>query len=200
MIEIEKTFFLTDEEEKRLLQGAEFMGEKVIRDVYYDNGNFDVMTKDRWLRERNGKFELKIPATKQESVGKRDLDRYEEITDEDRIRKILGVKNTGSLREDLESGGFSSIATITTTRHSYKKDGFTIDLDSVDFDSNYRVAEIELMVKNEDEIEGASNRIIAFAKASGLKLDPTHGKLVEYLRRNNQKIYRVLTEAGVVWH
>lgn len=200
MIEIEKTFFLTDKEEKRLLEGAEFMGEKVMKDVYYDNNNFDVMTKDRWLRERNGKFELKIPAVKQKSVGKRDLDQYEEITDEEKIRKILGVKNTGSLRENLESGGFSPVATIITTRRTYEKDNFTIDLDSVDFDTNYRVAEIELMVEKEDEIEGASNRIIAFAKTMGLKLDPTHGKLVEYLRRNHQKIYQTLIEAGVVWH
>ena len=200
MIEIEKTFFLTDEEEKRLLEGAEFIGEKAMKDVYYDNGKFDIMTRDQWLRERNGTFEVKVPAPTQTPIRGREIDKYEEITEEDRIREILGIKRETTLSEDLKNNGFSPVAAIVTTRRTYRKDIFTIDLDSVDFDPDFRVAEIELMVENNDQVEEASDKILAFAKAMKLKSSPTHGKLVEYLRRNNPKIYQILIKAGVVWH
>lgn len=201
MFEIEKSFFLTEETEKRLLEGARFINKQVIKDVYCDNNNHDITTKDMWLRKRDGRWELKIPAAKRESASKRVLDRYEEISSEDRMRKILGLKSNGSLDEDLENGGFFPVATITTTRSKYEESGFTIDIDEVDFDPAYRIGEIELMVEEESRIESASQKILKFAEAKGMNLNSLPfrgGKVQEYLRRNNPKLYATLSEAGVV--
>ncbi|MBI2514747.1 CYTH domain-containing protein [Candidatus Wolfebacteria bacterium] len=201
MIEVEKSFLLDEKTEKRLMGGAEFISKEIIKDIYYDNDNHDITTKDRWLRKRDGKWELKIPAVKQEPVSKRVLDRYEEITSEDRIQEVLKLEANGALDENLEANGFFPIVAITTTRSKYKKSDFIIDIDEVDFDPNYRVGEIELIVEDESQIEAASKKILEFVKASGLNLNylPLRGgKVQEYLRRNNPKLYADLIEAGVV--
>ena len=61
MIEVEKKFILTTEQEKSLIEGADFLGEKKFTDIYYDDEDFSLTKKDLWLRNREGRFELKIP-------------------------------------------------------------------------------------------------------------------------------------------
>ena len=61
MIEVEKKFQITNAQRDRLLEGAEFVYKKDIRDTYFDRG-VELCTKDLWLRERDGRFELKYPA------------------------------------------------------------------------------------------------------------------------------------------
>ena len=61
MIEIEKKFILTPEQEQALIKGADFIEEKEFTDIYYDDKILSLTTKDIWLRERAGKFELKVP-------------------------------------------------------------------------------------------------------------------------------------------
>ena len=58
MIEVEKKFQITNAQRDRLLEGAEFVYKKDIRDTYFDRG-VELCTKDLWLRERDGRFELK---------------------------------------------------------------------------------------------------------------------------------------------
>jgi adenylate cyclase class IV len=90
MIEVEKKFKLTEDNKRKLIEGAEFLGEKIQTDSYFDTANFDLARKDMWFRNRNGKFELKTPLSnlpKKERVS----DQYVEIEDENEIARILGI-------------------------------------------------------------------------------------------------------------
>ena len=91
MIEVEKGFILTPEQEKNLIEGTEFLGEKINTDVGYDDLHFSLTRKDIWLRSRNGKFELKIPMNT--SIEERTSDQYEEIENENDILKYFGGQN-----------------------------------------------------------------------------------------------------------
>ena len=50
MIEVERKFTVGGDDEKRLLEGADFLLEKTLMDVYYDTPDYALSTKDMWLR------------------------------------------------------------------------------------------------------------------------------------------------------
>ena len=120
MIEVEQRFKLNLEERARLLQGAEFLKEKSFTDVYYDSSTYSLTTKDRWLRLRGDKFELKVPVY--EGKGRKGMDQYHEITAPDKIAEAVGITIVGGLKEGLSSNGYIPFASIKTIRqHSQKK-------------------------------------------------------------------------------
>ena len=194
MIEVEKKFILTKEQEKKLIEGAEFLGEKQFTDVYYDDADFSLTTKDIWLRERSGKFELKLPMN--ESPENRVSDQYRELDVEDDILAHFGARGI-SVKDFLTQKGYMPFCEITTTRRKYKKEGFSIDLDSMDF--GYTIAEIECMVESEENLKDVSDSIITFAEkyhvaSAGVK----YGKVVEYLKRNNPKHFQAIVDAKLL--
>ena len=200
MIEIEKKFILTDAQRKKMLENAEFLGEKTFTDVYYDTPEYTLTKNDIWLRTRNGKFELKLPLQKN---GYGLTNQYHEIEGEEKIRQIFGIVPRGSFLEDIQSFGYASFGKFKTTRREYKKEKFTIDLDEVDYgDFKYSVAEIELLIENEKEIKKANNEILAFADLMGLSSPAggknLRGKMSKYLFRHKPKHYKALVDAGVV--
>ncbi|HLD88804.1 MAG TPA: hypothetical protein VI894_01210 [Candidatus Nanoarchaeia archaeon] len=88
------------------------------------------------MRERNGKFELKV------SLNKGAVDQYDEIDDENKMREILKLQNTGDLKQDLKTEGYASYCIFNTIRSKYRKDSFTLDLDFVDYgDFTYNIGE-----------------------------------------------------------
>ena len=107
----------------------------------------------------------------------------------------LGFDPEKPLVESLESNGYKPFATITTNRKKYSKDGFAIDVDSATF--GYEIIEIELMVEEESEMEGATKRILEFAQSLGLTEGVVRGKISEYLYRFNPEHHKVLLDAGV---
>ena len=196
MIEIEKKFALTKENSDKLIKDAAFLSERVFTDTYYDNDKYELTTKDTWLRMREGKFELKIPLKENKE---RIVDQYTEIEDENEIRKALKIPKEKELTEDLQKAGYKEFCTCKTTRRKYKKETFTIDLDMVEYDGyTYHIGEIELMAENETQAKEALNKIIAFAKKHKISFMPVRGKVVEFLRLNNQDHYKALVKAGVV--
>src|SRR5579864_1260452 len=90
MIEVEKKFILTPDQEKKLIEGAEFVVEKQFTDIYYDDKDFSLTTKDIWLRERDSKYELKLPMNK--SSERRVVDQYRELDVEDDILAHFGAQ------------------------------------------------------------------------------------------------------------
>ena len=191
MIEVEKKFILTPEQEKSLIEGAEFLGEKQFTDIYYDDNNFSLTKKDIWLRERGSKFELKLPMN--ESLEKRVADQYRELDVEDDILDHFGV-NGINIKDFLIQKNYLPFCTITTTRRKYKKDGFVIDLDGMDF--GYTLAEIELMIESESKIQEATQSIIQFAKKHNIDTNLVMGgKVMEYLRRKNPVHFHALIDA-----
>lgn len=199
MIEVEKKFLFTPEQESQLLEGAVFFGEKILIDVYYDADAFALTSKDWWLRTRDGRFELKIALP---HAGGFAGDIYDEVEDELRIREILKLTRDGDLRAALEAAGYHVFARCQTTRRKYEKDGFHIDCDVATFpdvsDFTHRIAEIELMVYDDSMIGAAGARIAKFAELYGLSFGSHHGKIVEYLFRFRPEHYAALVRAGVV--
>lgn len=194
MIEVEKKFLLKKRGEERLIENAEFVKELVLTDTYYDTKDYSLSKRNTWLRARNGHFELKIPL---QDISRSNeeasfVDQYDEIRTEEEIRKALGISSNKILSKDLEISGYHPFTTFTTTRKRYKKEGFTIDLDIVNY--GYNVTEIELMVKNNSEVEEATKKIIAFAKKQKLTIAPVKGKVLEWMKRNNPANYQIITD------
>ncbi len=191
MIEVEKKFLLSGKDEERLLQGAEFVAEKILADVYYDTADWALTRSDRWLRTRNGWFELKMPVAPLHE--ERVTNQYEEWEDEALIKKALEFAEEGLLAEILPRRGHAPFAVITTTRREYKKEGFTIDLNV--FDYGYGLAEIELLVPAAGERAAAEKKILAFAERHGLGSEKVRGNVIEYLRRNSPEHFHALEAA-----
>ena len=196
MIEVEKKFILNEKDKERLTKDAEFLGERVFTNIYYDTQDFSLTANHKWLRCREGRFELKIPL----HVGlERLADQYDELEDEPKIREVLDLPTGGSFVDDLAKAGFSPFCSYKTTRRKYKKEPFIIDLDTVDFqDFTYNIGEIELMVRKKSEIESAIKKIITFAEEQKLTPVPVRGKVAEYLKRFRPNHYQALVQAKVV--
>lgn len=194
MIEVEKKFILKTGDEEKLTNGATFLQEIEMRDVYYDTAENTLSRADTWLRERNGSWELKVPLNTGPS-GERIADQYRELTDEKEIAAFLHLDLTAPLSGSLAEQGYGIIAPITTRRRKYQRDGFTIDIDVMDF--RYEIAEVEAMVETEDQMPSAVQRILDFAGSIGLATAPVRGKVLEYIHRKRPEHYRQLLDSGV---
>ena len=196
MIEVEKKFILNEQDKERLTKEAQFLNERVFTDIYYDTEIFSLTTKDKWLRSRECRFELKLPLHKGVD---RLADQYDELEDEQKIRKALNLPSNGNLADDLAKAGYFPFCTCKTTRSKYKKEQFIIDIDIVNFqDFIYNIVEIEMMVKEKSEIEKAIEKIMYFAKSQNLTIAPVRGKVTEYLKRTKPNHYQALIQAKVV--
>lgn len=196
MFEVEKKYVVNERQKERLIEGAEFLGEKIIVDEYFDTKEYNLTLNDMWLRCRNGTFEIKLP------MGKNDrglANRYQEVEGEDRIRQIFAINPERSFREDIKSFGYETFARCSTTRRKYKKDKFIIVLDKADFgDFKFSISEIELMVEDAGEMQKASKEIAEFGKKQGLVDKNSQGKIIEYLKAKKPKHYKALVEGRVV--
>lgn len=193
MIEIEKKFTLKEGDRERLLKNAEFVKKQVVNDTYYDTKNYSLAKKDWWLRLRNGGFELKVSFRIPSEKEKYAPTQYREFETDEEIKKALGIVSQKSLEEALKEAGYQKAFSLMTIREKYKKEGFTIDLDSVDY--GYELAEIELMVEDENQINEAGERIRIFAERQGLSSEATRGKVLEYMKRFQPTQYEELIEA-----
>ncbi|MFZ6015425.1 MAG: CYTH domain-containing protein [Patescibacteria group bacterium] len=197
MFEIEKKFHLTETQRQNLLDGAEFIGVKQMTDVYFDTPSYKLTTKDMWLRKRDDVFELKVALPGHDM---RVINQYDEITQDDAIREKLNIQKQASLDEDLIASGYMPFVSCHTTRRKYKKDGFNIDIDHVDYDSSfdYELAEIEVTFESEADKPQAIKSILDFAKAHHLTDEPIRGKVVEYLIQERPEHYKALVDSGVI--
>lgn len=196
--EVERKFTLTDEQQLSLLTGSKFLGIKEIVDIYYDDVNFSLTTKDWWLRQRDGEWELKIPMN-QLPHHIRTLDRYQEITDTERIMLALDLNTHRNLFDELKKSSIAPFCIAPTRRAKYTKDGFNIDIDEANFQEfTYRVAEIELVVNSEADMNKAAQEILDFAAQQGLTVTYVRGKIIEYLFRQKPDHFQALIKAGIV--
>ena len=195
MIEVEKNFDISPSDKERLIKESQFLGKKVFTDIYYDTTDYRLTRKDRWLRQRNNKWELKIPFA-QKYANERITDQYYELENEKEIAKALEINFTESFSEAVKRSGFFPLATITTTRETYQKEDFRIDFDEMDF--GFSALEVELLVVSESEVPLAEKRILEFAKNHGLKDNKVRAKVIEYLFRNNLDHYNMLVATGII--
>jgi len=196
VIEVEKKFLLSDDEQRELLDGATLTIAKDITDKYFDDELHSLTKADRWLRERDESFELKLPlAITSDKAAV--TNQYHELEDEPSIREALSLEIKGeSLDADIVDAGFSVFCLCRTMRHSYKKDDFKIDVDTVTYggsDFTYTIVEIEKMVGTEAEVQAAEDSIIAFAKTYNLPTDRSiPGKVIAFLKVENPTHYEEL--------
>jgi len=197
MFEVEKKFKLSEDEEKKLLEGAEFVSEKTFTDVYFDTDEYALSKNDMWLRKRGEQFELKIPM--HDSEGRKRVQRYQEIEGEEKIREIFAIAPISDFETDIGSLGYKAFCTCITTRRKFTKEGFIIDIDLVNYvDFSYGIAEIELLVEKKDQMKKAAEKIEQFATKNGLEKIYVRGKVLEYLFRKKPEHFAALLEAGVV--
>src|SRR3989344_6661423 len=105
MIEIEKKFRLTREVESALLKGATFLRTKIFTDTYFDTPKLGLIHSDRWLRARDGVFELKTPMHAGGGLTKDSIAQYDEITDPKKIRSLIGLKQLAQLAQVFAKAG-----------------------------------------------------------------------------------------------
>ena len=162
--EIERKFTLprdsveTFEEDLRKA-GFYFVSKKTFRDKYYDvKGSFQLLHNDWWLRDRDGRTELKIPLKGVERRGVTDCYEEIEVFDiiRDRICQSLEVKEDctnliSTLPELLEAIDGFCFADITTTRRKYAMGCVTVDIDETD--RGKRLGEIEIMYERGEYVE-----------------------------------------------
>ncbi len=178
MIEVEKKFQPTAEELLRLLEGTEFVGEKVLHDVYYDYPDYSLFKKDVRFRNRNGSFELKVG--QKSGVA-------EEIEHEDRIKKYF---NTELSLPDFISQNMIPFIDYSTKRKKYIKGEFTIDVDELSY--GFNLIEIELLINDESQINEAEQRIIQFAESFNIKPVSSLLKRNMYLKLVKPELYKQL--------
>lgn len=196
MIEIEKKFVIDNNKKNQLISGAEFLYKKVFTDTYYDTSDFSLTSKDVWLRLRDNNFELKIPASISD---KSFINQYKELTDEDLIKEHLNLQGSGSTNQMLADKKYNPFCILTTTRERFKRDLFSIDIDTVMADGfNYSIAEIELMVEKESDMKSALNQITLFMEQNNISESSVRGKVIEYLRQKNPNHYNALLSAGII--
>lgn len=194
-IEVEKPFIATENQIKNLVDGATLQeSNKAHIDRYYDTIDYSLARKLMFLRKRNKGYELKVPQQKVLSDKKR-VRLYKEFHFDEEIYQHLDMVAQGSLEEDLLENGYRLIAEYTTFRTTYKRGEFNICLDETDF--GIQIVEIELIVEDPAEIEEAANKILKLAHDCRLDQPLKTGKLVEYLKRHDQKCWQIVIDAGI---
>lgn len=196
MIEVEKKFHATEQQLTLLLEGAEQLYEKENIDIFFDLPDYTLTKKWMWLRERNGRMELKS-ATHPPLDGKL-CETFNEFETDEEIREQLELPTVSeSLLDQLLRLGYSPFAALHTHRKAFRNDKFVIDVDhTTGPEFEYDVVEIEQMVESEDEVKRASDEIDAFAESKGLATTHVNGKLLEFIERMNPEQFQILIETG----
>ena len=189
MIEVEKKFAASELDIERITKDAEFIGDTVNKDTYYDREGFPLVKNNMFLRKRNGKFELKLYVAEEGST----VDKYLELEYDEAIKTKLNIGADKNISEYLAENEYFPFGSWETKRRRFKKDGFTIDIDSVDFGHN--VVEIELMVEEGGDTQQAARRILNFANSMDLKKDIQEGKAMVFIKRINPTAYEEIKAA-----
>ena len=180
----------------KVLADAEFLGRWDYTDTYLDTVTFALTIQDIWLRSRGALFQLKVPIRKNLTDNKRLASYYDQLDTEEDIRKQLNLAPDGSLAEDIEAAGYVPCAAFTTTRSKYRKEGFILDDDFMDFD--YRMLKIRREEDEGEQNEAAEKKIMDFAGRYKLVEVPLRQKVIECIRRFSPTHYNSLATAGLV--
>ncbi len=178
MIEVEKKFKPSTEQLNAMTQGAEFLGEKILHDVYYDYPDYRMFKNGTRLRNRNGEWELKVGSGGGVA---------EELETEEEIKNFLNIQVPLA---DFINENMKPFIDYTTKRKKYKNGEFEICVDELDF--GLSVVEVELMVANVDDVQNAKDKIIEFGKSFGLDEASAIVKRTAYFQARRPDLYQEL--------
>jgi adenylate cyclase class IV len=192
-IEVEKDVVITDDTLQKIESIADSKKEATIIDTYYDSTDYSLTTKDWWLRNRDNRFELKLPV---KSSG--DFMNYSELETDGEIIQALDLEGTPISEEMLKKNNLAPFCTITTKRTTYNIGDIHVVHDVVDLDGNKFIkAEIEMMIEDPEKTDIAQERINEFLSSYGITGAPKYGKVLEYLKIKNPEHFEALRKAGV---
>lgn len=205
-MEVECRFLLNAESEARLLAGAKLIETSRFVVEFLDTPEWKLAYANRWLKRKNGKYELKLP------LKNRDADKsphlatiFHEETDKRVILTQLNLPEEEDFEAALTRANIRPFASIQTVRTSYQKGQFRLDLDQAQFPLlktgetiHYAVAEVEITGVAESEAIQAKEEIIHFAEQHTLEVSDTRGKLMEYVFRNYPDVYLEFVKRGII--
>lgn len=195
MIEVEIKIQVTKEQKERLISDAKYIASEQFIDEYFDTPAFALTTKGYWLRKRNNKFELKMPANAARTFNIHKNIAMQEITDPTEIAQFLNLNKKNNLDSELMRKDYRMLYRFTNYRSKYAYANFIIDFDTADFgDLIYTVCEIETFVKQENQAEQALRDLYNFAKSFGIDTTKAEGKLGYYIKRKNPAHYSALLQ------
>jgi len=200
VIEVEVKCQLSPEQERKLLEQATFISQETLADVYYDLPTFALLGRDWYLRTRNERFLLKVPAAEKGclAAAPKNMPRHE-FEDEAVIAKALALAVDGqSLSHALKAAGYEPFFSYTHLRRKYKSGDIVIDLDRMDFgDFSIDKCEFELMVEAPAMVAAAHQRLCDFAKQFGISTDQPVGKMVllGLIKRVKPELYQRIEAA-----
>ena len=221
---IERKFYPSKESPKFFESLAHSITSKIFTDIYYDTVDHKLTTRDIWLRKRDQIYELKFPFKEQTTnvnvekvLG---VDRYNEITDSNKIAQTLvDIPNIAFIKPPTENSFefFLSVnkiklfANIRTnrTRYMMKVDigqnlmvDINVDYDKVEYIcneknkviGNYEIAEIELVSVSRtalDNIMSSDEVMSKILEKFGINTNTTvRGKELEYLFVHHPEHYK----------
>lgn len=227
VLEVEEKFSLMDrnmaELEDRLRELGFRASEQVsMVDWYFDNGNYDLLRQDCWLRWRetavDGQWQLKRGQVKQSTTTV-----YQEIEGVQAVELACSLlpqrAEAGQGRPTINCDhpipllpfpnlGLTPFARIVTQRSSWKVAAgkfrdLTVDLDATDF--GYTVGEVEAVVEDKDATTSARKLVQArklvhelIQETGGSASGRVAGKLEYYLQRNCPDVFQICIDCGVV--
>lgn len=229
-IEVEEKFSFDPTTVESRLKELGFVPSKQVEfiDWYFDTDENELSLQDCWLRFRGtsnviGDWELK----RGHGDGTTDTTVYEEIVGEE----VLSATKTILLEKSCsmnEAGTYSdnsfeapqlpdfardlpiqAFCRIETKRSSWKVDkewptqthaGLSVDLDVTN--TGYSVGEVEMVVDDKDQINGAYKRVQSLiselVKGSAPVEGPATGKLEQFLIAHRPDHYEACVKAGVI--
>jgi len=228
LVEIERKFFLTAGQQAALRNSLETLSEKELADTYWDAPGYPLTTRDWWLRQRNGQWELKVPWAQAQAGPAESFEEFEgDAAVIARLRKdgvaLISVDGT-STEELLRNSSFAPFARLHTSRVSLRgRQGaaaegvkpVNVDLDNVVFDPelaetdvmvdesqgfSFAVAELEVMAQPEkSEVSKATAALDCLVEELDLTdAPPAYSKLLEYLARFRPQHLGAMGDAGVL--
>lgn len=196
MIEVEKKVFLEKKQLDYIENNATFINKKVFRDTYYDDEKYSLTLQNYWLRKRENRFELKRGITKRNEK----IDRFEEIVDDEEIKRILNLTQDQSLENGLRLSKLLPFCSFETVRTKYKINNIFIDIDHAQFENlQYMLAEFEIMVSSKEDIKKAEKRVEDFMISLNMDYNKIIlGKLIFFLKEKRKDHFEALVKNNVI--
>jgi hypothetical protein len=164
---------LTNEQQRRIFDGAAFVSEDEITEAYYDNERYGLTTANRWLRSRDGVFDMKVPrATNSDDPTVHSA--YFTLGSEREIRSALRLGDDHeSLDLDLYDAGYSAFCVARIVRRRFRKEGVSIDVNDVTYDDSahtYTISSARLEGEPSPDEQSPSPRQVAVMAGESIRI------------------------------
>jgi len=156
-LEVEQKFCVPDNY-RTVLQsaGATKVGERILSDLYLDTEDLVLLRQLVWLRKRGSQFELKIPIGGDKTSGMT----HKEVEGKEEVGREVAKLTTVDLDAMVE------LVKVVSVRESWSFGEFSIVIDRMTED-DWTVGEVELIVKDKDEVESAKKKVQDIASKLG---------------------------------